>query len=82
MPTEISVLTEEQRTLRRELEKHLLSYPGVEFAGVGGSPEATVITLGGERTRLIADMLPRIMSDERLQKLSYQIAVVRGTAKK
>jgi nitrate reductase NapAB chaperone NapD len=84
MPTPIPVLTEEQKQFRRELEAHLLSYPAVEFVGVNGSPDGKlVITLGGERTGVIMDLLPGLLGDSRLQNLSYQLAVVRGqTAKK
>lgn len=83
MAKTIPVLSEEQRMFRRDLEKDLLSYPAVEFVGVNGNPDGKlVITLGGARTGVIKDLLPRILCDERLQNLSYQVAVVRGQTAK
>ena len=81
----IPVLTEKEQTLRREIENHFLSCPAVDFAGVSGDLQdpsgKLVITLGGRRPRLIANLVPHLFSLESLQNRSYQVAIVRGRAK-
>jgi hypothetical protein len=78
----VPLVSQAEKQLRRDLEDHFLSCPVVEFAGVGSAEGKLVITLGGPRPRLIADLVPALFQDERLENRSYRVAIVRGQAKK